>query len=232
MKWFTADLHLNQKNIVKHQSNWGHADPNSLRDFADELEMSRHIIDKINEYVGIDDELYILGDIYFGREFNDLKYYISKIKCRNIHLILGNHDHLITKNFEESLKLFNKGISSGLEFTEKYPLKGTDPNRDPWKGSQKVVLNHYAMRVWNKSHHGSWMLYGHSHASLDNLGKQRGVELKVNTYYNDKKTMDVGVDNINRLFGEYRPISFDELLTIMNSKKDIFIDHHEKHTNE
>ena len=44
--------------------------------------------------------------------------------------------------------------------------------------------------------------------------------------------MDVGVDNINRLFGEYRPISFDELLTIINSKKDIYIDHHEKHTNE
>jgi hypothetical protein len=24
------------------------------------------------------------------------------------------------------------------------------------------VLCHYAMRVWNRSHHGAWHLYGHS----------------------------------------------------------------------
>lgn len=231
MKWFTSDLHLNQKNIVKCQTNWSHADPESLRDFKNEQEMSQHIIDKINQYVKKDDELYILGDVYFGREISELEYYIRQINTQNRILLLGNHDHIITKNLERSLRTF-KEIHNHLKIYNKYPLKNTDPNKDPWKGKQKIIMNHYAMRVWNSSHHGSWMLYGHSHASLDNLDKQSGIEREINSYYNEKKTMDVGVDNINILFGEYRPISFDEILEIMNDKKELYIDHHEKHTNE
>lgn len=233
MKWFTSDLHLNQKNIVKNLSNWAHADPESLRDFADEQEMSMHIIDKINDYVKENDELYILGDIYFGRDIAEIEYYIRKIKCKTRHLIFGNHDYLLShdRNLPRTLRTFTTAKHYD-EIRMTYPLPGTDPNRDKWKGKQMIVISHYAMRVWNKSHHGSWMLYGHSHASLDDLEKNSGIEKKVNTYYNENKTMDVGVDNIKRLFGEYRPISFDELLTIMNNKKDIYIDHHEKHITE
>ena len=37
---------------------------------------------------------------------------------------------------------------------------------------QDIVLCHYAMRVWQKSHYGAWMLYGHSHGTLpDNPGR-------------------------------------------------------------
>ena len=45
-----------------------------------------------------------------------------------------------------------------------YELKVNDP--DGRHGKQGIVLCHYAMRVWNKSHHGNFMLYGHSHGSL------------------------------------------------------------------
>jgi hypothetical protein len=31
---------------------------------------------------------------------------------------------------------------------------------------QPIVLCHYAMRVWNRSHHGAWHLYGHSRGNL------------------------------------------------------------------
>jgi calcineurin-like phosphoesterase family protein len=30
----------------------------------------------------------------------------------------------------------------------------------------RIVLCHYAMRVWHHSHHGAGMLYGHSHGGL------------------------------------------------------------------
>ncbi len=67
--------------------------------------------------------------------------------------------------------------------------------------NQNITLCHYAMRVWNKSHFNSWQLYGHSHGRLDPIGKQH----------------DVGVDNC-----DFNPISFKELLDIMENKPDNF----------
>jgi calcineurin-like phosphoesterase family protein len=61
---------------------------------------------------------------------------------------------------------------------------------------QHIILCHYAMRVWASSHYGSWQLYGHSHGKLLPRGKQ----------------WDVGVDN-----NQFRPISFDEVVTIMQN---------------
>lgn len=34
---------------------------------------------------------------------------------------------------------------------------------------QRIVLCHYAMRVWNHSSHGAWHLYGHSHGRLPSV---------------------------------------------------------------
>ena len=74
MIWFTSDLHLMQRNIVKKISRWDHAWPTDLRDFEDEREMSQHIIDKINEYVKEDDELYILGNVNIFRLHHFLQF--------------------------------------------------------------------------------------------------------------------------------------------------------------
>ena len=61
-------------------------------------------------------------------------------------------------------------------------------NLPRWESSQfgteihldghRIVLCHYAMRVWNKAHNGSLMLYGHSHDSLPG----------------NSQSLDVGVD--------------------------------------
>ena len=69
------------------------------------------------------------------------------------------------------------------------------------------------MRVWNKSHHGAYHLYGHSHDSMED--KEWG------------KSMDVGVDSAFRILGEYRPFSFDEIKGILDKRELYTIDHHE-----
>ena len=66
-------------------------------------------------------------------------------------------------------------------------------------GEYYIVVCHYAMRVWPRSHYGSFMLYGHSHGNLPPVGKQH----------------DIGVDNNN-----YRPISLDEVIEIMKTRDD------------
>lgn len=58
---------------------------------------------------------------------------------------------------------------------------------------------------------GSWYLYGHSHGNLPP--------------YDNYKTMDIGIDSIFKLLGEYRPISFEE--TLFENKVDLAdIDHY------
>lgn len=62
-----------------------------------------------------------------------------------------------------------------------------------------VVVCHYALRTWPRSHHNSWQLHGHSHGQLEPLGKQ----------------WDVGVDN-----NDYCPESFARVREIMAGRPD------------
>jgi hypothetical protein len=64
---------------------------------------------------------------------------------------------------------------------------------------QPIVLCHYALRVWNRSNHGSWHLYGHSHGRL--------LETP------NSLSMDVGVDT-----HDFRPWHYDEIADIMRKK--------------
>jgi calcineurin-like phosphoesterase family protein len=76
--------------------------------------------------------------------------------------------------------------------------------------SQKFMLDHTANRVWFDSHKGSIHLYGHSHAALEDIPWGR--------------SMDVGIDNAFRLFGEYRPFSITEIIDIMSKRQ--ILQHH------
>ena len=88
------------------------------------------------------------------------------------------------------------------------------------RGKTQIILSHYAHKVWNKSHWGSWMLYGHSHGSLPEDDKSLSI--------------DVGVDAVAKRYAvdgvinpqDYRPICYEEIKVIMESKQFTPIDHH------
>ena len=213
--WFTADTHFSHKRIPLYTKRkfcltkeeqkkldliWIQGGgPNSSRwtpSWDSISKMNDHLINKINEYVKKDDILYHLGDYCFAPK-NRIEEYAQKhtdrINCKNIYLLWGNHD--------------NKKISKFFkDCYERYELKHK---------SKHVVLSHYAQAVWNKSHSGSWMLYGHSHATAENWLDQ----MMPNRF-----SLDVGVDNIYRLIGEYRPISFEEIEKIFKNRKGSSID--------
>ena len=63
-----------------------------------------------------------------------------------------------------------------------------------------IVVDHYAGRTWERAHHGSYQLYGHSHGRLEPEGLQH----------------DVGVDNNN-----FYPVSFDQIVEIMADRKQL-----------
>ena len=80
-----------------------------------------------------------------------------------------------------------------------------------------IVCCHYAMAVWNKLHHGAYHAYGHSHG---------GAEEYLDKVFPDRRSMDVGVDNINKLLGYYGPISQDKFLEILSPRKGFWFDGH------
>jgi len=187
MIWFTSDLHLGHKNIAGPSvSNW----KDGYRDFDSVEQMDNEILGQINSLVAPEDTLYILGDISF--KGNDtIKNYRNRIACQDIIYIRGNHDKRssIVAAFghcHEALEVDIEGV--------------------------RFCLSHYAHRVWNKSHHGSIHLYGHSHGRLE--------------YEPWGKSMDVGVDAAYAMHEEYRPFALEEILKIMGKRTPKLIDHH------
>jgi len=180
--WFTADTHAYHDNIIRYCN----------RPFQNAEYMTVALANHINNVVQPNDTLYHLGDWSARRGPGLAEKFREMIMCKNIHFILGNHDQKIDRRS----KLFTS-VNHMLDIKI---------------GGHSIVLCHYAMRVWNKSHHGAWQLYGHSHGNLPD--DPNALQL------------DVGVDT--ELYGHKRftPYSFDELRKIMGQKNWKPKDHH------
>lgn len=181
--WFTSDTHFLHANIIRF----------SNRPFNDVDHMTEELIRAWNEVVDPDDDVYHMGDVSLGRA--DKTVTILNRLNGNIHLITGNHEKsVLDKEYTRNRFVWIK------------------PYHEMYIGKQTIVLCHYSFRVWNKSHHGSYMLYGHSHDSMEKEPWGR--------------SMDVGVDSAYRILGEYRPFSYEEIKSIMDKREHNPIDHH------
>jgi calcineurin-like phosphoesterase family protein len=186
-------------NICRGTTRWSNAD-GFTRDFDTLDQMNDRIVNGINSAVGQDDILFHLGDWSFGG-FEMIEQFRNRINCRNIHIILGNHDHHIERDREGIRRLFTS-VNQYLELE----VKGKD-----WE--QNYVLMHYPIISWNKMNDGVIHLHGHVHLSADRrIGKG--------------KTMDVGVDG-NGL----NPLHTSDIKRLMGNqpiKSGFEFDHHIK----
>ena len=82
--FFTSDLHL------------GHHFMGRTRAMPSQHEHDWHIVETINETVPKRGKLFIIGDVALSR---DGMKWASQISCRNIELILGNHDMYRTTEY-------------------------------------------------------------------------------------------------------------------------------------
>lgn len=166
--WFISDTHFGHENVIKF----------SKRPFRDREEMDRDMITLWQQTVKPDDDVFHLGDVSFWPR-QQTENILLQLPGR-IHLVCGNHDQ---KLLSEPLRKIFRTIADIKE------IRVADPTLH--SGWQHIVLCHYAMRVWNKSHYGAWNLHGHSHGSLE---EQPGL-----------LQMDVGVDATKH----YKPVSYD-----------------------
>ncbi len=148
------------------------------RPFSSVEEMNGVMIDRWNQLVKPGDFIYHLGD--FG--WHKCDEIIKRLPGQKF-LIIGSHDA--------------EGQRLKKHFCQVTPMKEIKI------GAQTIVMTHCAMRVWEKSHYGSWHLFGHSHGNLETWGK----------------SFDVGVDT-----HMFYPYSIDEVATRMSQLPDNFND--------
>lgn len=164
---------------------FGHARMLEFRPFDSVEEMDEELIARWNCRVNPNDRVYVVGDFSFhNRERTEA--IINRLHGQ-AHIVRGNHDKMLDR------------LKDRFESYQDYKTIRI--------GDQRIVLFHYAMRVWDMSHHGSWHLYGHSHGNLADDP--------------NALSMDVGVDT-NNLY----PYSYWDVLAHMEKKTFKPVDHH------
>lgn len=194
--WFTSDTHYHHKNICRGVSAWDEVD--ETRDFTCLEDMDNRIVENINSSVLANDTLYHLGDWSFGGRLNIYKFR-QRLRCRNIHLIYGNHDKHIESNVAIETTFEDEGNTySGPMVTPQSLFSSVQPLLRVKLEGQEFTLCHYALRIWENAHKGAINLYGHSHGRLPDSGLNQ---------------MDVGMDAVN-----FHPISLEEVVRLMKAR--------------
>jgi len=166
--WVTSDTHYSHTNICRGITNWrlpnGDVPEKQTRPFETLDKMNASIVNNINEVVGQDDVLIHFGDWAFSG-FDKIQEFHDRLICKNIHLILGNHDHHIDSNKNNIRNLF-----LSVSWFEQLNYMG-----------ETIEMCHYPISSWNGLKKGRIMLHGHCH--LPN-------EKKIS----NGRRMDVGMD--------------------------------------
>lgn len=137
--WFTSDLHMYHKSIMRWYSH---------RMLHDEVAMTEMIVDTINQYVQPNDTLYILGDI--GWDTDRTLAALARINGRKL-IVPGNHD---------------KGLVKGRAGEELRRIATVLPQYVEIKiNNQKICMCHFPIWEWNQMAHGAWHLHGHMHGT-------------------------------------------------------------------
>lgn len=203
-KYFTSDTHFahpfvaalrgyakpgfTSDNTIKQQANEAHM---QVKDCVNWYQHDIDVTDHINEIVGPNDELYILGDLCSGGAWSlqQAIMHIKSLRCprNNRHLILGNHDDVLygkSKGFKDLTEAFGeigrigmRDITDGetvmpvflchFQWREDFDLPALDGVAANWA---KPELRQYAIPQVGENMR---LLHGHTHANTPHEFKNR-----------------------------------------------------------
>jgi len=169
--FFTSDTHYNHSNICSGTTNWDNAS-NMTREFNSLDHMNDTLVNNINNTVGEDDILIHLGDWSFGG-FDKIQEFRDRIVCKNIHLVLGNHDHHIERNKEQVQKLFSS-VQNYLRLEVIRPINKSTTEKFLF------ICMHYPIASHHDMNQGVAHLHGHVHLPPHlRIGKGKSLDVGV-----------------------------------------------------
>jgi calcineurin-like phosphoesterase family protein len=179
--WFTSDTHAFHNRIMEFC-------PDTRRG-KDCEEMTWLLVDAWNKDVKPGDRVYHIGDFSFGGKEKVEKF--AKALNGQIHLITGNHDHMIRKT--DTLRAY---------FASVWEVKRLKV------GDAQFVMSHAPYAEWVDCHKGVIHLHGHTHGNIQNLQWQQQF-----------KIMDVGIDA--RPDNSMKLWNIDEVLQKMEKRENM-----------
>lgn len=201
-----SDTHFNHEKIVE------------KRGYKSLTEHDAGLIKTWNERVRPQDTVLHLGDFVFRANEELAKHYINQLNGV-IYYVWGNHSSGVKQLYHKLLGEFHTAAK-----VEIYPTTyflNTKPKfifvgnyMYGWINSTPFVASHFPFRIWDFMQRNAVALSGHSHSS----------DKKSNPDWPRHKRIDCGIEN----FGG--PVSFDDLMVILNKKEFVQLDHHDKNT--
>ena len=168
MIYFTSDLHLGHNNIIKL----------SDRPFRNIDEMNRALIQNWNAVVSPRDEIYILGDLSFRKNAEDVNEWLKKLNGIK-YLIKGNHDkYLDSPDFEKQAFGWVKDY-----FVLPY-------------NKIRFVLFHYPIHEWDGYFQETVHLHGHVHEKLIQGQHEQKERRAINVGVDVSGFMPVSIDTV------------------------------------
>ena len=176
MKFYISDLHFSHKNILSFDN----------RPFFTVAEMNEAIINNWNSVVSINDEVYILGDMFWNN--NDIDSILPRLKGR-LYLIKGNHDRV------------------NAEMNKRFVwIKDYEEIKD---GDKHIVLCHYPIPCYKNHFYGWYHLYGHVHTSFEHNMMLHTREEMTSLYDKPCQMFNVGC---MLPYMNYTPRTLDEII--------------------
>ncbi len=194
MNYYISDLHLFHKNVTRKGKNFDDRPFDTLK------EMHTVIRDKWNTKVTDEDTVYILGDLAMHGTQEELFAFVSTLKGHKI-MVQGNHDQIRDPQYRQ---LFD-------EICDYKELEDILEGR-----KERLVLCHYPILMWKNQHHGSILIYGHVHNSVEEYYFKKCLrEMNHENFFGDKAGERVlRAYNVGCMmpYMDYEPRSLEELV--------------------
>ena len=178
--FYIGDLHFGHKNCLAFDN----------RPFKTIEDHDEGLIKAWNDKVGIDDHVYILGDVswYGVKHTTELFNQLNGKK----HLIVGNHDKKLLRN-ADFRKLFVE-------------IEKSDVIED---NGRKVVLTHFPMSSYDYQYHGGYQLYAHVHVSF-----QWNIQMRVDREVAALLEKEIRSYNVGCMvsYMHWAPCTLDEII--------------------
>lgn len=173
MIYFISDHHWGHKAVI-HMSQ---------RPFDDVHQMNMYMIEKWNEVVGEDDEVYYGGDLMYKMNPNSFVKNVLNNLNGKIYLLLGNHDERYLKKYMDRIEWVK----------DRFELKYIHEDKE-----YRFILDHYPLYSWKGMWRKTIHLHGHTHHNTSDLYYESiGNKMNINCEFLEYKPISI-VEVINK----------------------------------